>query len=235
MNILITGTSSGIGNGLAKEFLQRGDQVWGISRRKDRALIAYSNYYHLNLDLTNFAEVQSKLADFINSAQKLGLVILNSGILGEIKWMKEVNVNSMKEVMELNVWANKVFLDELLAQNKVIKQVIAMSSKASLRSSPGWGSYSLSKAGLNMLMNIYAKEYPDTHFTAFAPGLVDSQIQEKIYNIKETDKYPTLKTLQDARYTDTMPDSQTAAPMLIKGMKKALEYDSGSFVDVREL
>ncbi len=80
-----------------------------------------------------------------------------------------------------------------------------------------------------------AKEHPDTHFNAFAPGLVDSEIQETIWQIGETDKYPTIKKLQDARYTDTMPDATKAAPMLIDGMEKALQYESGSFVDVREI
>ena len=33
-NILITGTSKGIGNFLAKKFLKTGNNVWGCSRKK---------------------------------------------------------------------------------------------------------------------------------------------------------------------------------------------------------
>jgi hypothetical protein len=86
-----------------------------------------------------------------------------------------------------------------------------------------------------MLMNVYANEYPDTHFNAFAPGLVDSEIQETIWQIRETDKYPTIQRLQDARHTEAMPEPGEAAPMLIDGMSKALDYESGTFVDVREM
>jgi len=32
-----------------------------------------------------------------------------------------------------------------------------------------------------------------------------------------------------------MPEPEAAAPMLIEGMEKALEYESGSFVDVRDM
>jgi NAD(P)-dependent dehydrogenase (short-subunit alcohol dehydrogenase family) len=149
--------------------------------------------------------------------------------------MKEVSLDEMKAVFEINVWANKVLLDQLLSMQLKIKQVVGMSSGAALRSTPGWGSYSLSKAGLDMLMNIYAKEYPETHFCGFAPGLVDSEIQEYIYSIENADKYPSAKKLQEARYTELMPDAITAAPMLIEGMKKALQCESGSHVDVREL
>jgi len=235
MNVLITGTSSGIGHGLAKEFIKRSANVWGISRREVKELTTAENYYHLNLDLTNFDQVKKQLPKFIGGLKRLDLVILNAGILGDIKWMKEIDVEEMKQVMEINVWANKVLLDILFDKFNTIKQVIGLSSKASLRSSPGWGPYSMSKAGLNMLLNIYSKEYPDTHFNAFAPGLVDTEIQETIYNIEETDKYPTIKRLQDARYTPKMPDPDNAAAMLIEGMEKALKYDNGSFVDVRDM
>ena len=235
MNVLITGTSSGIGYGLAQEFVTRRAEVWGISRREPDDLSSASNYRHLQLDLTDYDRVRHVLPDFLDGVSRFDLVVLNAGVLGAIRWMSEVDVEEMKRVMEVNVWANKVLLDLLLARTKEIKQVVGMSTKASLRSSPGWGPYSVSKAGLNMLMNVYAHEYPDTHFNAFAPGLVDSEIQETIWQIRAVDKYPTIKMLQDARHTDAMPDARSAAPMLIAGIEKALQYESGSFVDVRDM
>lgn len=235
MNVLITGTSSGIGQGLAQEFVARVDEVWGISRREADDLARAASYQHLQVDLTDYDRVRDLLPGFVGGLERFDLVILNAGVLGQIGWMSEVPVEEMKRVVEINVWANKVLLDLLFRHVGEIGQVVAMSTKASLRSSPGWGPYSVSKAGLNMLMNVYAKEHPDTHFTAFAPGLVDSEIQETISQIGETDKYPTIKTLQDARHTEAMPDPRSAAPMLIEGMEKALAHESGSFVDVRDL
>lgn len=78
-------------------------------------------------------------------------------------------------------------------------------------------------------------EVPETHFSSFAPGLVDSEIQETIWQIRETDKYPTLEKLQAARFTEAMPEPRAAAPLLIEGMQGALQYESGSYVDVREM
>ncbi len=235
MKILITGSSSGIGFGLAQEFLARNASVWGISRREPKKLTTDKNYHHLKLDLAKSEEIIKRLPDFLADQPYFDLIILNAGILGEIKFMNEVTTEQVKDVFEVNVWANKNLLDLIFRLNINIKQVVGMSSKAALRSSPGWGSYSLSKAALDMLINIYAKEYPETHFCAFAPGLVDSEIQDYIFNIKDVEKYPSAKNLQEARYTDAMPDSISAAPMLIKGIEKALDYESGSHVDVREL
>ncbi len=233
--ILITGTSSGIGYGLAYHFLNQNAEVWGISRRKLEDLLKNPNYHHLNLDLTRATEINKRLPNFLTDTKLLDVVILNSGVLGEIKYMEKTSLEEMKEVMEINVWANKSLLDLLFTLNIEIKQVVGMSSGAALRSTPGWGSYSLSKAGLDMLINIYAKEYTGTHFSAFAPGLVDTRMQEYIYQIEDVEKYPSAKKLQQARYTDEMPDPVNAAPRLIRGMQKALEYDSGSHVDVREM
>lgn len=234
MNILITGTSSGIGNGLALEYLKRGAKVWGISRRVPQNLSG-SNYKHIELDLVDYDQVENLLPKFLSEANQFDLVILNAGILGDIKWMSEIEVDPMKKVMEINVWSNKFLLDFLFEEGKHIEQVVGISSKASKRSTPGWGPYCMSKAGLNMLMNIYAKEHTSTHFIAFAPGLVDSEIQETIFGIEEVDKYPTIKRLQDARYTEAMPNAIDAASMLIAGIEKSLQYESGSFVDVRDM
>ncbi|MCK5783946.1 MAG: SDR family NAD(P)-dependent oxidoreductase [Desulfobacterales bacterium] len=235
MKALITGTSSGIGNGLAREYLNRNAHVWGISRRIPNDIINDPNYHHLQLDLTNYHKVKQEVPGFLKGQNHFDIIILNSGILGEIRFTKDVAIEQMKEVMEINVWANKSLLDLMYSLDIKIKQVVGMSSGAALRSTPGWGSYALSKAGLDMLINIYAKERPETHFSAFAPGLVDSEIQEYIYSIKDTEKYPSAKKLQDARYSDVMPDAITAAPTLIEGMEKALNFESGSHVDVREI
>lgn len=235
MNILITGTSSGIGYGLAKEYLNHGAIVWGISRREQDEF-NNKNYSHLCLDLTDHEKAVKKIPEFLKNVESFDLVVLNAGILGDIKLMHEIDIDSMKKVVEINVWSNKLLLDILMFDLGIkIKQVAGMSSKASIRSTPGWGPYSMSKAGLNMLINIYAKEYPDTHFSSFAPGLVDTEIQESIYQMKDTEKYPTLKKMHKARYTDVMPDAVNVAPKLIAGIEKALEYENGSFVDVRDM
>jgi NAD(P)-dependent dehydrogenase (short-subunit alcohol dehydrogenase family) len=232
---LITGTSSGIGLGLAKAYLNRSSNVYGISRRDAVKLSHQKGYRHLQLDLTDYDQAEETIPAFLEGINTLELLILNAGILGDIKWMSEIDVEGMKKVMEVNVWSNKVLLDLLFNLDINIKQVVGISSKAALRSTPGWGPYCMSKAGLDMLLNIYAKEYPEVHFSALAPGLVDSEIQETIYHIKETEKYPTIKRLQEARFTEEMPDAYAAAPILIEGINKALQYESGLHLDVREM
>lgn len=44
-----------------------------------------------------------------------------------------------------------------------------------------------------MLINLYAKEYTDTHFCALAPGLIDTKMQDYIYDLPEEKDYPAVK------------------------------------------
>ncbi|MFW6370887.1 MAG: alcohol dehydrogenase, partial [Bacteroidota bacterium] len=99
----------------------------------------------------------------------------------------------------------------------------------------GWNAYSLSKATLNMLINLYAKEYTDTHFCALAPGIIDTEMQDYIYSLPDDNKFPVVQKLKSLKGTDDMPPPAKAAPSLIKAFETVKKYESGSFLDVREL
>ncbi len=237
MNVLITGTSSGLGFGMAKYYLEKGDMVYGISRSMNYELKNYSNFRLLIQDIANFNEVITNLISFLIDVDKLNLVILNAGILNEIKDLNDTSIDEIKKVMDVNVLANKVIIDSLFKQVKVIDQIVAISSGASVSGSRGWNAYSLSKATLNMLINLYAKEYTQTHFCALAPGLVDTGMQDYIFSLDEKyeNKFPTVKKLKEAKGTDKMPDAEEAAEIVVDGIEKAKNFESGSFLDVRNL
>src|SRR5690554_3415069 len=102
MNILITGTSSGLGYGLAKHYLEQGHTVYGISRKQNETLKAYNNFRFLFQDLTRFVEVETNLVSFLNGLEELDLVILNAGVLKEIKDLGETSLDEIREVMDIN-------------------------------------------------------------------------------------------------------------------------------------
>jgi NAD(P)-dependent dehydrogenase (short-subunit alcohol dehydrogenase family) len=234
MNVLITGTSSGVGAGLAAHYLENGNNVFGISRKANSHLIM-ENFRFLSQDLSDFAGVENKLPVFLKGNSTIDLIILNAGILNEIKDLKDTSIDEIQHTMNINVWANKVLIDVLFRNVGNIKQIVAISSGASVNGSRGWNAYSLSKATLNMLINLYSKENTETHFCALAPGLINTNMQDYIYNLPDDDKYPVVEKLKKARGTDLMPDPKTAAGLIDEAIEKVKRLESGSFADIREL
>jgi len=234
-NILITGTSSGIGKALTNHYLEKGERVLGISRRNVPELSARGDYKHLQLDLYDFNAIKEKFPEFIKGISEFHLVILNAGILPPIADMKDTSIETIKNVMDVNVWSNKLLLDKLINESNHVKQVVAISSGASVNGHRGWNVYSISKAALNMFTLLYARENPGTHFTALAPGIIDTNMQEYIAGLKQDERFPSIDRLQSARGTEKMPSPEHGAGILAKSFETIKSHESGSFVDIREL
>jgi NAD(P)-dependent dehydrogenase (short-subunit alcohol dehydrogenase family) len=235
MNILISGCSKGLGYGLSRFYLDRGHKVYGISRSVNAVLEDYPGFKHLEQDLSDFESLKKKLPAFLGEIDKLDMAILNAGILNDIKDMKDTGLDEIRHVMDVNVWANKVLIDILFAELDDIRQLVAISSGASVSGSRGWNAYALSKATLNMLIDLYSKENAKTHFIAMAPGLIDSGMQDYISGLPEELDYPVIKKLRKAKGTEQMPKPDRAAGIVADAIEKVVNYESGSFVDVRQL
>lgn len=235
MNILITGTSSGLGYGLANYYTERGHTVFAISRRLNPEQKKHKNFVFLSQDMTNYNELKTNLLSFLKDINTLDLVILNAGILNEIKDLKDTSLDEIKKVMEVNVWSNKVLIDALYQHVEKIDQIVAISSGASVSGSRGWNAYSLSKATLNMLISLYSKEFTNTHFCALAPGLIDTKMQDYIFDLPKEKEFPTVKKLKEAKKSGAMPTVDEAAEINARAIAKLKDYESGSFIDVRDM
>jgi benzil reductase ((S)-benzoin forming) len=234
--VFITGTSSGLGFDLAKYYLNAGCRVYGISRRMNEELNGYADFHFLVQDVSRFREIETNLISFLNDVEILDLVILNAGILGEIKDLKDTSLEQIHQIMEINVWANKVIIDTLYEARKEIRQLVAVSSGASVSGARGWNAYSLSKATLNMLVRLYSKEFVNTHFTALAPGLIDTAMQDYIFSLEEEGRYPVVQRLQEAKRTGQMPKPEDTARRFAEAVDHIVRnYESGSYLDLRKL
>ena len=103
-NAFITGTSSGLGRALAVRLREPGWQVYGCSRRGCDLVGVHDR----RLDLTDYANVPAALEQLLAGVTSIDLVVLNAGVLGEIRDLSETPLDRVKQVMETNVWANKV-------------------------------------------------------------------------------------------------------------------------------
>lgn len=228
-NILITGIGSGLGEALARAYLQEGYQVYAIGRNFPKMLDAHPHFFFFPYNLSKTFMLRDTIKDFIQG-HEFEIAILNAGLLGEIQTLAQTDLSDIKEVMEVNVWANKELIDTLCAF-ATVKQIVGISSGAAVNGSKGWGAYSLSKASLNMLLKVYAKELPDVHFTALAPGVIDTPMVRQIIDDVDENTFPSAKKLKEG----PIQSPSEAAMRLIHAFPQLLEYESGSFVDVRTM
>ena len=233
MKILITGVSSGIGQGLLNYYLANGHEVYGISRRMVTNTSA--NFHFSSLDLSQTDSISPVIIQLLNGINSLDLVILNAGSLTPFGDIQTTSLEILNESMQINVWANKLIIDTLLCNINHVKQIVGISSSASQPVNRGWNGYALSKATLNMLMSLYSVEVSGTHFSAIAPGLVDTDMQDYLGQLPTNDDYPVLQYLREAKGTENMPTQDTAAPMLDKAFQHVLSLPSGQYLDIRNL
>lgn len=227
----ITGTSSGLGRALADTLLASGGRVHGCSRRP----CDLPGLHQVPCDLTDYAALPAQLESLLGDLDRLDLVMLNAGILGRIEALHRLPMDEAKQIMEVNLWANKAVMDWLHDWGRPIGQVVMISSGASILGNKGWGGYALSKAALNMLAKLYSHEFPDTHISALAPGIIDTGMMDYLCEQADAEAFPALQRLRDARGTEAMPDPKRAAEKVLSVLPRLREMPSGSFVDIRQL
>ena len=229
--LFITGVHTGLGLGLARRALARGARVHAVSRHEPGELRPLSGFRFAQLDLRDTEAIAPTLSELLDLPE-LDLVLLNAGVLGELKPLNETSLEELSRVMELNVYANKVILDTLLDGSRRVKHVIGISSGAAINGSAGWGAYAMSKAALNLLLSVASKEHPGTHFTALAPGIVETPMIEQVVGSRELPAVTRIReTLAEGR--SFSPDA--AADAIYDRLEAIREAGSGAFVDIRDL
>ncbi|MFP4154784.1 MAG: SDR family NAD(P)-dependent oxidoreductase [Halothiobacillaceae bacterium] len=231
MNVLITGNSSGLGRGLTEAALARGWTVFGLSRRG----CDLPGVHDVRCDLADHEAIGPAINRLLAGVGRLELVILNAGVLGEIADLQDTDLESLKQVMEINVWANKTLIDALIGRGVAVGQIVGISSGAAVLGNRGSSGYALSKAALNMLLRLYARELPQAHVSALAPGLIDSRMIDTLCSASDPVRFPALERIRAARGTDRMLAPREAAERVLSVLPALLDFPSGEFVDIRQI
>ncbi len=217
MKVLITGINRGIGKGLVEEYLKKGYEIYAIGRSNP-----FDDIHFYKCDLRAIEKIKEAIESFNT---EFDLVILNAGILGEIKLLKEWNIKELENIFLINVWSNKVLIDFLAPFSK---KIVAISSGAAINGNAGWGGYALSKCALNMMVNIYAKEI-DSKIYALAPGVIDTDMVQKVIS-GDRNRFESLNRVDASKI-----ELNKGINRLVKAIDMLDEYPSGSFLDVRDM
>jgi len=180
-NVVITGTSRGIGFELAKLFADKGHQVLAISR--NTAPLKAENHQNITLlsvDLAINADVK-KVSDFIKKNWKtVDILINNAGKLIN-KPFTELTSDDFLEVYKVNVFGVAELTKNLIPFLQKGSHVVTISSMGGIQGSmkfPGLAAYSSAKGAVITLSELLAEEYKEQQiaFNVLALGAVQTEM-----------------------------------------------------------
>lgn len=247
---LITGTSRGIGEALARQLLGPENRVFCVSRNQNPGLEveAQVKKFHLEdiaLDLTELSKIRDVFREIfrgINSEEVRSISLVNNaGIIHPIREIGAVDASEqIIRAVAVNLQATMLVTDVFIRESNewdVPRKIMNLSTGAAKRPVHGWSAYCSSKAGVDMFTRCVAEEQlgqeNPLRIVAFAPGVVDTEMQIEIRN-SNPDHFK-----EHARFVEMKAKGALLDPYVVaQKMKEVLSsptFGDELFMDVRDL
>jgi len=185
-NVIITGTSRGIGFELAQIFAKSGYQVLALSRNSEPLEnLTIKNITTISIDLSKENELK-KITNFVTSNWKtVDILINNAGKLIN-KPFGKLTTSDFLESYQVNVFSVAELTRQLIPFLKKGSHVVNISSIGGVQGSmkfPGLAAYSSSKGALITLTELLAEEYKEQQiaFNVLALGAVQTEMLEEAF------------------------------------------------------
>ncbi len=184
-NIIITGTSRGIGYELALQFASAGHQVLAISRTIPQALLKNPNITSLSVDLSDEKEIKKVEKMLAESWAKVDILIHNAGSL-VFKPFAETSQEDFENIYKVNVFGVANLTRVCLPFLQKGSHVVTISSIGGIQGSlkfAGLSAYSSSKGAVITLSELLAEEYKEQgiSFNVLALGAVQTEMLEEAF------------------------------------------------------
>tara|TARA_B100000886_G_C20340036_1_gene456233 strand:+ start:246 stop:917 length:672 start_codon:yes stop_codon:yes gene_type:complete len=182
-NVIITGTSSGLGFELVNKFIAENYNIISLSR--STCSIKSSLVEHCNFDITNPKSI-SELKKLIQSKYKtIDILINNAGMLIN-KPFVELSKKEFISVYDVNFFGVIELIQGILPFFKSKSQIINISSIGGINGTnkfKGLSAYSSSKGALNILTEVLAEEFKETGpvINSLCLGSVQTKMLEQAF------------------------------------------------------
>lgn len=212
-NILITGTSTGLGFLTAHTLVKEGHHVFASmreaeGRNAERAAAlqasvagATGKLHILSIDVTNDQSVETGVAQAIEQAGFLDVVINNAGIGGG-GHCEAFTPEQFQQVFEVNVFGVQRVMRAVLPHMRARKQglCIQISSGVGRFVAPYMGPYSPSKFALESLSEGYAYELHGTgvEVSIVEPGPYQTEFISNMLAAEDSERVASYGELADA-------------------------------------
>ncbi|MAG87544.1 MAG: short-chain dehydrogenase [Flavobacteriaceae bacterium] len=181
-NVVITGTSRGIGFELVKLFAEEDFNVLALSRNKEPvAKLKLDNVNSFSFDLGNESDLKNA-SDFVQKewSGKVDILIHNAGAFLN-KPFQKTTLEEFRAIYEINVFGLIGLTQQLLPFMTAKSHILSISSMGGVQGSlkfAGLSAYSSSKAAIITLTELLAEEYKENGpvFNVLALGAVQTEM-----------------------------------------------------------
>ncbi|MGA9590527.1 MAG: SDR family oxidoreductase [Salegentibacter sp.] len=220
--VLITGGSSGIGKSIAEYLVDKNYKVYGTSRNPSK--LDPLTFPLVALDVTKKETITSAVAQIIEEAGKIDILINNAGI-GITGPIEETPDSEIKKAFDTNYFGPLNLIKEVLPhmRNNGGGMIVNITSIAGYMGLPYRGIYSAAKGALELTTEAFRMELKDFNIemTNVAPGDFATNIAAGRYHapVKKDSPYKepygnTLKLMN--QHVDAGKDPQVMAKAVFK-------------------
>lgn len=187
MNIVVTGSSTGIGRALAGRLLAHDHLVWGIARSDQAEFAAASGgrFFASRADVSSWPELNRAANEVAQHWDHIDGVVTCAGIQGEIGrtlasdpagWSHTVRAN-----LDGTYFALRAFAPLLSRANRRAK-IVCFSGGGATKPRPMFSAYGVAKTGVVRLVETIAEEERGRllDINAVAPGAINTRLTDEV-------------------------------------------------------
>jgi len=185
-NVIITGTSRGIGFEMAQLFANEGHKVLALSRNDSFiAKLNHKNITSFPFDITKKKDLK-RVDEFLNTNwEVVDVLVNNAGKLLNQPFL-ETSSEAFETVYKVNVFGVANLTKLILPRMQKNGHVVTISSMGGVQGSmkfPGLSAYSSSKGAVITLTELWAEEFKETgpSFNVLALGAVQTEMLEEAF------------------------------------------------------
>ncbi|MDD3534875.1 MAG: SDR family NAD(P)-dependent oxidoreductase [Candidatus Cloacimonetes bacterium] len=217
--IFITGTRKGIGRYLSEYYLDKNMIVCGCSRSESD--LKHPNYYHFEVDVTDEKSVIKMVSNVLKKHRRIDYLLNNAGVASMNHSLLTPQV-TVEKVFKTNVFGTFSMSREVakfMAKNKR-GRIVNFSSVAAPLNLEGESAYAASKASVEQLTKIFAKEFATYGITCNAIG--PSPIYTDLIKNVGKDKIDDLIKRQALKNIATMEDVSNVIDFFISDLSSSI-------------
>lgn len=213
---LITGGASGLGLGMAQEFLARGATVVIADRAygAPAALAGHPQAFFVRADVTDESAIDAAFSEAERLAGPLDIAIVNAGISQRDATL-DLDFAAWRKVMAVNL--DGAFLTAQAAGKRMLPRksgvILFMSSIYGIVAGPERLAYVVSKSGVSAMAKALALEWSPhgLRVNAMAPGYVRTPLLDDLINRGKVDPEKLLAHTPMGRFVEVAEIARLAA------------------------